>query len=221
MNVNRGVGASFFKVALIAVVMSLFAVSCGGGDDDVQVESRVKNAAPEASAVSSAVSGALSEAVLTAPDCNTLVTLVLIDLISVSNFFLTGPASGGVVSEFFQSNNIRTVSNYRDYLTLDKDIVLHVEDEKAGYSRAEASALIDKLDRLDGFNYVGFDLLDLINVILGNDAAFSDFDRDRFFLAYTTMLNRLDSSIGALLDQCDAASKSGNYAPEGDDVDGG
>jgi hypothetical protein len=48
MNVNRGVRASFFKVALIAVVMSLFAVSCGGGDDDVQVESRVKNAAPRA-----------------------------------------------------------------------------------------------------------------------------------------------------------------------------
>jgi len=45
MNVNRGVGASFFKVALIAVVMSLFAVSCGGGEDDVQVESRIKNAA--------------------------------------------------------------------------------------------------------------------------------------------------------------------------------
>jgi len=45
MNVNRGVRASFFKVALIAVVMSLFAVSCGGGEDDVQVESRIKNAA--------------------------------------------------------------------------------------------------------------------------------------------------------------------------------
>ena len=43
MNVNRGVGASFFKVALIAVVMSLFAVSCGGGDDEVQGESRIKN----------------------------------------------------------------------------------------------------------------------------------------------------------------------------------
>ena len=48
MNVNRGVGASFFKVALIAVVMSLFAVSCGGGEDEVQGESRVKNAAPQA-----------------------------------------------------------------------------------------------------------------------------------------------------------------------------
>ena len=43
MNVNRGVRASFFKVALIAVVMSLFAVSCGGGDDEVQGESRIKN----------------------------------------------------------------------------------------------------------------------------------------------------------------------------------
>ncbi|HAN07056.1 MAG TPA: hypothetical protein DCP89_01020, partial [Acidimicrobiaceae bacterium] len=33
MNVNRDVRLSLFKVALIGIVLALFAVSCGGGDD--------------------------------------------------------------------------------------------------------------------------------------------------------------------------------------------
>ena len=77
MNVNRGVRASFFKVALIAVVMSLFAVSCGGGDDDVAVESRVKNAVPEASAGSEV----LSEA-----DCKLLIALNNANLVDIVKY---------------------------------------------------------------------------------------------------------------------------------------
>jgi|TARA_B110000444_G_scaffold28678_1_gene23703 hypothetical protein len=184
------------------LVMSVFGVTGCGSDDDVDRESRVENAAPEASGVS----GALSEAALTTPDCNSLVMLVLFDLISVTNFFSTD------IQEFFDSNNIRKVRDFRDYLELDDDLRIIGEEEINSYSSSDASALMDKLDRLDRFNYVGFDLLDLVNSI------YIESHNNRFDDAYRAVLCRLDSDLRALLGRCDVAS-SRTAALEGGDVD--
>ena len=111
----------------IAFVMMVGVTGCGS-DDDVQVESRVKNAAPEASGVSDGPSEA---------DCDRLDRLALSYLIT----------------------------------RLDRDI----------------------LDLSDLRNLSDRDLLDLLE--------------GRNFLE--------------LYDSCTDALISGNYAPEGDDVDGG
>ena len=70
--------------------------------------------------------------------------------------------------------------------------------------RLDLRDLIDDLDRLDLDDLVGLDdRLDLLGQQI--------YELNRIY-----RLDLLD-----LLDQCAAASKSGNYAPKGDDVDGG
>jgi hypothetical protein len=116
------------------LLTSVFGVTGCGSDDDVQAESRVKNAAPEVSGVSDASSKA---------DCD------LLDLYDLNDLY-------------------------------DLDLSDDLND------RLDLGGLDDLLDRLD-------------------DPDFRDF-----------LDNRLEQ-----LGQCAAALRSGNYAPEGDDVDGG
>jgi len=57
MNVNRCASENFFKVALLAVVMALFAVSCGGGDGSAgrqrNAAGQIEECGPEGTLVSS------------------------------------------------------------------------------------------------------------------------------------------------------------------------
>jgi hypothetical protein len=156
------------------LVSSVFGATGCGSDDDVAVESRVKNAAPEASGLSDAISEA---------DCNLLDLYDDLD----DRFDLR-------LDDRLDRLDLIDLLDIRDLLD-DLDNRLDSLDLRDLLDLIDLGGLDDRLD-LGGLD----DLLDRLD-----DPDFRDF-----------LDNRLEQ-----LGQCAAALRSGNYAPEGDDVDGG
>ena len=150
------------------LLTSVFGVTGCGSDDDVDVESRVKNAAPEASGASDAPSKA---------DCDRLNELDVLDL------------------RYLRQLDARIS---QDKLLSPLDPLLDFPKVR-DFSRL--SFLRDVLDDLNGRS----------NLYGGSDSDLRDL---------RGLLGLLDD-LDDLRYQCDAVSKSGATAPEGDGVDGG
>jgi hypothetical protein len=250
------------------LLTSVFGVTGCGSDDDVEVESRVKNAAPASEGTPDI--GDLSEATCGyldnygssySVDLRDLRDLRdRLDLGDVRNlrkfvgnmdaetfwFELLNPVEQGELRAVLSDLDmeLRRLSDRLDFFD-QCDATLDVRTDSvtttavppapatSGVSDDPSKAdcdlldrlglrdlrdlddLLDTLERLDLRDFRDFrDLLDLDDP-LGD--LYDDVDIDvRDHLDFRTVRDR----IRDILDQCDAASKSGATAPEGDDVDG-
>jgi len=210
------------------LLTSVFGVTGCGSDDDVEVESRVKNAAPEASAVSDAPSES---------DCDLLDRSDILYLLEVRWML-----------ERLDLNDLLDQNN-PDYSDLrDRSDIMDRIDPLV---RTDAIALLeegdirDLLGQCDAASDSGADSVTTTTVPPAPEASGAsdgpsedDCFRDLRYLSDLLDLNRLDlvdstyvsdlrylvdllDRLELLLDQCDAVSKSGATEPEGDGVDRG
>jgi hypothetical protein len=189
------------------LLTSVFGVTGCGSDDDVQAESRVKNAAPEASALSDAISEA---------DCNDLAELL--DLYDLDLDDLYGLDVDDLADALYENETPYEFRQrtYDLYLLLeqcaaasdsgaDSVTTTTVPPAPATSGRSFSEADCDPYNFYGGFDDSDLldrrDLLDLINnVDMGRLQYFSD-------------------DLRNFLDQCEGLSDLGTDAPEGDDVD--
>jgi hypothetical protein len=229
----------------------VFGVTGCGSDDDVDVESRVKNVAPEASGVSDALSKA---------DCDLLRSDYLRDVVIDDGFELVKSVESLGLSA---SEDFRVPDSLRDVVTGDShrllsdlgdltrnlyddlreirwnieqrpDEVLEASNTNAVrylyvdliyLSAVDLDEILDSRDDLDGLGLLEF-RLGLLEFRLDLDVLLDDLDLDRLGLYELGELHDVDFSalidrLGDHIDQCVGVSDLGATAPEGDDVDGG
>jgi hypothetical protein len=222
------------------LLTSVFGVTGCGSDDDVQAESRVKNAAPEASALSDAISEA---------DCNDLAELL--DLYDLDLDDLYGLDVDDLADALYENETPYEFRQrtYDLYLLLEQcaaasdsgaDSVTTTTVPPApatsGRSFSEAdcdpynfyggfddSDLLDRRDLLDSIEQLDFDDLRDVRDLL-NRVDLSDLlQRHRLLdLINNVDMGRLQyfsDDLRNFLDQCEGLSDLGTDAPEGDDVD--
>ena len=238
------------------LVTSVFGVTGCGSDDDVQAESRVKNAAPEASGASDSLSKADCE-FLEFLDLNRLrIDRLLDDLLdldlvydlvdqcdAVSKSGNYAPEASGVSDA--PSSDDCYIRDLLDALLNDRSLLRDLNELIAGPGFALVPLYDVYADQCNAWNESGADSVTTTTVPpapetsgVSDGPSEDDCFRDLRYLRDLLDLNRLDlvdstyvsdllylvdllDRLELLLDQCDAVSKSGNYAPEGDDVDGG
>jgi hypothetical protein len=197
------------------LLTSVFGVTGCGSDDDVQAESRVKNYNPDESL--SPIYDDTNARVGVMPNYDPDESLSAIydddDYGRSSDDAAAAPEASGVsdapskvdcdrLLDLLDLNDLRDLLDNLDNL-LDR---LYLIDDVDRLQRRNLLERLDRRDRDDVDRLERRDLLDLL-----------DYLRDR--------IDRFDPNdlrdLRELYDSCAEALKSGNYAPEGDDVDGG